>query len=261
MKNLKFRKGEFITQNKGTGTSFAVFEGDVYEPSNGAKGPLEYSLMCFYNPDHYTQDSNGDFKKEYVFECDVDDDTCEYFIDENDFEFWRSCTIYEINQALKFLADEKGIAFDEKKKEFRKLKDGEKISFDPPKSTGVPGGNVQHRGSESYMGGTNPYYRGGREIEHPTTTTKKYITRAVDEAWEQKEPMCNMTDEHKVMVDELCVKLAYSFNSYSNVGLVNYPRNGSQVPFRGGGAFDACGWPVQQYAGLMGNYCGWDDYD
>ena len=255
MKNLKFKKGEFITQNKGTGASFAVFEGVVYEPSNGAKGPLEYSLMCFYNPDHYVQDSNGDYKKEYVFECDVDDDTCEYFIDENDFEFWRSCTDYEINQALKFLAVEKGIAFDDKKKEFRKLKDGEKISFDAPKSTVIPGGNVQHRGSESSFGGFNPFYRGGGS----QTTEKKYITRQVSDDWEQKDPITNMSDERRDMVGELCVKYAYSFNNYSNVSMVNYPRNGRQIPVRGG--FDACGWPVNQFAGMMGNYCGWDEYD
>ena len=257
MKHLRFKRGEFITQAQTNDESFAIFEGNVYEPSNGEKGPLEYSLMCFYDPDHYEQDSEGNYKRQYVFECDVDDETCEYFIDENDLSYWRSCTNDEINKALKFLAEIKHIAFDEKTKTFRKLSENEKISFSQPKSTGYCGGNVQHRGSESYMGGLNPFYKTGtREIEHPVANAKKYITRVVDENWEQKEPISNMSEEHTTLVNLLCEKLKFAFQS--NFGTITYPINGKQVPRR---IFDSCGWSDEQYAGMFGNYCGWGEYD
>ena len=254
MKNLKFKKGDFITQTTSRSGSFAVFEGEVYESSKGKGEPLEYSLMCFYNPDHFLQDDMGNYKREYVFECDVDDETCEYFIDETDFQYWRGCTEEEKRNALKYLAEVKKIAFEEDTKTFRKLKDTEKISFDAPKSTGNCGGNVQHRGSES-----NPFYgrggyNGGYRQEHETET-KKYITRNVKDDWEQKEPITNMSDEHKEMLDKLCVTLERAF-SYST-GTMRYPTNGSQVPIRyGSEAY--CGWPAMMG---IGGYCGWDAYD
>jgi hypothetical protein len=259
MKHLKFKPGEFITQSTSRNGSFAIFEGEVYEPTEKG-GPNEYSLMCFYNPEHYTQDSDGKFNKEYVFECDVDDDTCQYIIDDNDMDFWRGCTEQEKHDALKFLAENKHIAYDEKTKTFRKLTQGERISFDAPKPTAVnPAAMTPHRGSESF----NPFYgRGhgpGTVGNTPVKETKKYITRIVKDDWEQKEPITNMDDEHREMLDGLCEKLKYEFN-YSSVstGVMRYPTNGSQVPMRQG--FDACGWPMGQY-GMMDNFCGWACYD
>ena len=212
MRHSKFKKGDFITENSSRNGSFAVFEGEVYEPAK--KGdPLEYSLMCFYNPEHYTQNSNGEYKKEYVFECDVEDDTCQYIIDENDLNFWRACTTEEKRDALKFLAEVKHIAFDESTNAFRTLKDNEKISFEPPKSTGQCGGNTQHYGSESR--GLNPFYRG--TVQTVSEKTNKIITRNVDKDWEQKEPISNMSYERIKFVGDMCEKLKYAFN-YSAVG-------------------------------------------
>ena len=262
MKHLKFSKGQFITEATSNCGSFAVFEGEVYESSEKG-GPNEYSLMCFFNPEHYTQDSNGKYKKEYVFECDVDDETCEYIIDDTDMDFWRPCTEDEIQQALKFLAEVKHIAYDEKEHTFRKLRDNEKISFEPPKNTGACGGNVQHRGSES--GGINPFYgrgcHGPGSVGNPPVKTTKTITRFVSKDWEQKEPMTNMSEEHTILVAEQCEKLRFAFDSYNvSTNVMRYPTNGSQVPVRGNVGYDACGWPIETAAAMFGNYCGWEDY-
>jgi hypothetical protein len=210
MRHLKFKKGDFITESSSKNGSFAVFEGEVYEPTK--KGELfEYPLMCFYNPAHYTQDSNGEYKKEYVFECDVEDDTCQYIIDENDLNFWRVCTVEEKRDALKFLAEVKRIAFDEVTNTFRKLKENEKITFDAPKTT-------YNRGSES--GGINPFYRGllphgPGSVGNSPVVSKKTITRSVDENWEQKEPIRNMPYERIELISKMCEKLKYDF-SYSS---------------------------------------------
>lgn len=258
MKHLKFKPGEFITQASINNGSFAVFDGEVFEPTEKG-GPYEYSLMCFYNPEHYTQDSNGKYNKEYVFECDLDDDTCEYILDDTDMDFWRSCTEQEKRDALKFLAEVKRIAFDEKTLSFRKLKESEKISFEEPKSTGVPVGNVNPAAR-----GINPFYgRGahgpGSVGNSPVVKKTKAITLTVKEDWEQKEPICNMTEEHIVLVSEQCEKLKYAFDTYST-NVMRYPTNGREIPIRGGGqAYDACGWPIGSMANMFGNYCGYFD--
>lgn len=249
MKKLKFKRGEFITQSTSRNGAFAVFEGNVYEPSEKG-GPSEYSLMCFYNPEHYTQDSDGKYNKEYVFECDVDNETCEYFIDDNDMQYWRSCTQAEITEALKFLAERKRIAFDEKTLTFRKMTQGETIHFGTP----------QNRGSESNI---NPFYRGnvhGRGFMGQTsnTDTKKYISRIVDENWEQKEPICNMDEERGEFLSKVCASLKHEYESYTT-GVMIYPNNGSQIPRRQ--MFDACGWPIENVAAMFGNWCAYDGFD
>lgn len=256
MKNLKFRKGMFITQTTSRDESFAVFEGEAYESSEGKGGPVEYSLLCFYSPNHFTKDSNGNFKREYVFECCVDDETCEYFINDDDLQYWRECTEAEKTKHLKYLAEIKRIAFDEETKSFRKLAQNEVIRFGSPQSTGACGGNVRHLGGS----GVNPYYRGTTQVK-PETDTKKYISRNVDENWEQKEPIETMSIEHKCLVNGLCIKLANAFN-YSSVGagVMRYPTNGSQVPVRQYGSEDMCGWPAGMMGDIYGGYCAWPDY-
>ena len=255
LKHPKFEKGQFIKQSTAAVGSFAIFEGDVYEPTVKG-GPNEYSLMCFYNPEHYIQDENGDYKREYVFECDVDDDTCQYIIDDTDTPFWRVCTEYEKQEALRFLAEVKHIAFDERTCTLRKLLDNEKISFEPPKNTGVPGGNVQHHGSETNL---NPFYRGNRCLNpNPRVETKKLITRNVSENWEQKEPISNMNEEHAELVSAQCEKLKYAFDTYST-NVMSYPTNGRQVPTRYG--YDACGWPIENNVAAMFGGRGWWDYE
>jgi len=205
MKNLKFKKGDFITQIGSTQGSFAVFDGDEFE----IEGCKMYALMCYYNCEHYTQNSEGHFTKEYIFECDIEDDTCEYAVEETDMDSWRLCTTDEETAALKFLAEEKKIAYVPTTKRFRKLLPYEVINFGVPKSTGTSGGNVIGR-----MGG-NPYYgRGGMPLNKPTTTTKT-ITRVVKEDWEQKEPVCTISEEHTILLQAECERLKYSFNSYT----------------------------------------------
>lgn len=204
MKNLKFKKGDFITEISSNNGSFAVFEGETYAPSVKG-GPNEYSLMCFFNPEHYEQDSNGNYKAEYIFECDVDDDTCQYIIDDNDMGFWRVCTESEKREALKFLAEIKKIAFDENDLSFRKLKDNERINFGERRDT-------RNLGSENSM--ISPFYRGAPAVSKEEKPTK-LITRYVSENWEQKEPITNMTYEHSELILDLCKKIRMSF-SYSD---------------------------------------------
>ena len=206
MKNLKFKKGDFITQIGSTQGSFAVFDGDEFE----MEGCKMYALLCYYNCEHYIQNSDGQFVKENIFECDVDDDTCEYAVEEADMDSWRLCTTDEETAALKFLAEQKKIAYVPTTKMFRKLLPHEVINFGTPRSTGSCGGNVLGRT------GGNPYYgKGGM----PTTTVKttKTITRIVKDDWEQKEPVCTMSEEQTVLLQKECEKLKYSFNTYSSV--------------------------------------------
>jgi hypothetical protein len=203
MKNLKFKKGDFITQIGSTQGSFAVFDGDEFE----MEGRKMYALMCYYNCEHYTQNSEGHFVKEHIFECDVEDNTCEYAVEETDMDSWRLCTTDEQTAALKYLAEEKKIAYVPTTKRFRKLLPHEVINFGTPRSTGTCGGNAYRNG--------NPYYgKGGMPLNRPTTTTKT-ITRVVKEDWEQKEPVCTISEEHTILLQAECERLKYSFNSYT----------------------------------------------
>jgi hypothetical protein len=51
-------------------------------------------------------------------------------------------------------------------------------------------------------------------LNRPTTTTKT-ITRVVKEDWEQKEPVCTISEEHTILLQAECERLKYSFNSYT----------------------------------------------
>lgn len=206
MKNLKFKKGDFITQIGSTQGSFAVFDGDEFE----MEGCKMYALMCYYNCEHYTQNSEGQFVKENIFECDIEDDTCEYAVEETDMDSWRLCTTDEETAALKFLADQKKIAYVPTTKRFRKLLPHEVINFGNPRSTGVTGGNVIGRTA------ANPFYgRGGTPLNKPTTKTTKTITRVVKDDWEQKEPVCTISEEHTILLQAECEKLKYSFSAHT----------------------------------------------
>lgn len=217
---LKFRKGDFITQNS-CPNSFAIFGGDVYEPVEEGAGE-DYSLICYYNPAHYDQDSNGNWIRQSVFEYDLGTtEVCEYTINEHDMMFWRCCTESEKDKALQTLATKK-LAWIENTYKFRKLGVNEQLMFGDPKNTGDCGGNVRHGGAN-----TNPYYNPNAYNRNTTTAPKrKTITRIVDDDWEQKEPIATMTEEHKVLVLKQCEKLKYAFNSYSYGSDVSVPRRG-----------------------------------
>jgi hypothetical protein len=123
------------------------------------------------------------------------------------------------------------LAWVEETNKFRKLGLNEQLRFDNPACTGQPGGNV-HRTSPMYGGSTpgivNPNARGSAL----NTQTRKLITRNVDEAWEQKEPICCMDEERRVFVVGQCDKLKYAFDTYQRNGVIVYPNNGAQVPRR-----------------------------
>ena len=250
---LKFKKGEFITQNNSP-ESFAIFGGDIYEPSEGETETL-YSLICYYNPTHYERNSEGKWVKESILEYDFGDtDVCEYTISSDDFDYWRSCTKREIESALKMLAETKHLAWEEKTNKFRKLGPNEHIVFDEPKSTGACNGNVNR------SSGVNPFYQKQKTV--------KLITRTVKDDWEQKEPICAMNDEKRAFVAELCEKNRfYSTTSY-NIGTTRvYPNCGAQVPRRMG--FGQCAWDdamgygMCAYNALMNGemWGAYDDYD
>ena len=238
MKNLKFKKGDFITQIGSTQGSFAVFDGDEFE----MEGCKMYALMCYYNCEHYTQNSEGHFTKEYIFECDIEDDTCEYAVEETDMDSWRLCTTDEETAALKFLAEEKKIAYVPTTKRFRKLLPHEVINFGTPRSTGTPGGNMIGRTA------ANPFYgRGGTPLNRPTTTAKT-ITRVVKDDWEQKEPVCTISEEHTILLQAECEKLKYSFSAHTV----------ATRPFVGGCCVGQGFDPYDEY-GVQGMY-GYDEY-
>lgn len=252
--NLKFRRGEFITQNS-CPDSFAIFGGDAYDPVEQGAG-MDYSLICYFNPSHYDQNSQGRWVREEVFEYDLEDEeTCEYTINADDMEYWRSCTQAEIDNALKYLA-KKHLAWVEETNRFRKLGINEQLRFDAPghtgnlNCTGIPGGNV-HRTSPMYgrertPGIVNPNARGS------AVNTRKQITRYVNENWEQKEPICTMDDERRVFVVGQCDKLKYAFDSYQFNGVRVYPQNGAQVPRRCYSGYpDAMGYGMCAYNALM----------
>lgn len=253
--DLTFKRGEFITQNSYS-DSFAIFGGDVYDPAEGESGQ-DYSLICYYNPAHYTQDSEGKWNSEEVFEYDLlDEETCEYTINTEDMNFWRPCTQYEIDNALKILA-KKRLAWVHEDNRFRKLGINEQLVFGEPKNTGAPGGNA-HR--------TSPMYGRTPGIISPDysrqTSKKKQITMTVKEDWEQKEPITCMSDERRVFVAAQCDKLKYAFDTYQCNSVRIYPQNGAQVPrrFVGGGYPDAMGYGMCAYNALMNGEM-WGAYD
>ena len=98
-KNIPFAKGDFITQISNT-ESIAVFEGKTFKHN---EGPTEYTLNCYYNPNHFEKNSDGCWYSEKIIEYDMTDNSmvCEYTISEDDFPYWRNCTQEEINKFLK----------------------------------------------------------------------------------------------------------------------------------------------------------------
>lgn len=248
---FNFKRGEFITQNS-CPNSFAIFGGEAYDPINPGDG-IDYSLICYYNPTHFVQNSDGKWLREEVFEYDLEggndgDETCEYTINESDVDYWRSCTQEEIDDALRFLASKHHLAWDEKEKEFRKLKQNERIMFDEPRSTGAAGGNVRHIGHSGPAQSTNPYYNRGAVAARPT---RKTITLVVKDDWEQKEPIVCMTQEQRKFVAEQCDKLKFAFNTYGYNGVTIYPNSGAQVPRRVGAMGNEYGYGMCAYDALM----------
>ena len=249
--NLKFKKGEFITQDT-CPDSFAIFGGEAYDPLKAGDG-VDYSLICYYNPQH-TSKENGRWVSESILEYDLEDtgETCEYTINESDMDFWRTCTQGEIDNALKYLST-KHLAWVEENKKFRKLGVNERIVFgseEQQRSTGAPGGNVRHIGHSGPPGivNPNPFYQ-NRNVA-PARATKT-ITRVVREDWEQKEPIATMTVEHKEMVLVQCEKLKFAFDSYQSNGIRVYPNNGAQVPRRVYGSENPMGYGMCAYEALM----------
>ena len=239
--NLKFKKGEFITQNS-CPDSFAIFGGEAFDPIVKGAG-VDYSLICYYNPSHYNQDSNGKWVREVVFEYDLEEtETCEYTINADDMQYWRKCTQDEIDNALKLLST-KHLAWIEETSKFRKLGLNEQLGFGQPNVTGIPGGNVRR---------TPPIYN-GQGVANPNSNiapTRKQITRFVNDDWEQKEPITSMDEERRVFIIGQCDKLKYAFDSYQYGNVRVYPQNGAQVPRRTDN-FDAMGYGMCAYNALM----------
>ena len=244
--NLKFNKGDFITQNS-CPNSFAIFGGDAYDPIEQGAG-VDYSLICYYNPQHFDQTSNGNWVRQTVFEYDLEDETCEYTINANDMEYWRACTESEKDDALRFLAS-KHLAWNDNSYKFRKLGVNEQLMFGGPKNTGACGGNVRHVGAN-----TNPYYNPNAYNRNTATTPKrKTITRIVDDNWEQKEPIETMSEEHRVLLVGQCDKLKYAFDDYRFGCNVSVPRRGGSYP-------DVMGYGMCAWEALMNGEC-WGAYD
>lgn len=249
---MKFKKGEFITQNS-CPDSFAIFGGDAYEPVEKGAG-VDYSLICYYNPSHYSQDSQGIWIRESVCEYDLDgEETCEYTINADDMQYWRNCTQEEIDNALKILA-RKHLAWIKDENKFRKLGPNEQIAFEEHKNTGMPGGNVT-RTSPMY-GGNTPGIVNPNARSYNNTRT---ITRAIDDNWEQKEPIVTMDEERRVFVAGQCDKLKYAFDSYQYGGVRVYPQNGAQIPRRTdySGYPDAMGYGMCAYEELKNGSDWW----
>ena len=249
MKDLKFKKGEFITQNA-CPNCFAIFGGQPFDPIEKG-GEIDYSLICYYNPAFYEQRGDGTYgDKETILEYDLDgESTCEYTIQIPDMDYWRLCTEEEKKRDIKFLAEEKRIAWDEIKHEFRRMVAGEKVLFDD---------DNYFRQGETIR---NPYYGNNSNPNSHTvvrTTTKKLITRFVKDDWEQKEPIATMTVEHKELVLNQCEKLKHSFYESYYTGTRVYPQNGAEVPRR------VLGYGAEPYCSLPNlfipyGWCGYED--
>jgi len=224
MDNIKFKKGDFITQMAYPKT-FAIYGGQEFEPIK--KGDeIDYSLICYYNPSHYTQNDDGTWgDKEKILEFDLDgESTCEYTLQASDMAFWRLCTEDEKNNALRILADEQKLAWDDIKCSLRKLAPGERIMLDEDDY-------FKHNSSSKY--GHNSYYNRGNQNTPSTQTVKrKTITLSVNHDWAQREPIGPITIEHKELVLAECDRLKYSFSTYR--GTVVYPQNGGYTPYRQG---------------------------
>ena len=186
-----------------------------------------------------------------MFEYDLDnDETCEYTINAEDMEYWRLCTQDEIDEALKFLA-KKRLAWVNTINKFRKLGQNEQLKFNT-NCTGVPGGNVNR---------TSPMYN-TPGIVNPNRSTvsssRKLITRAINDKWEQKEPIGSMDDDKREFVVSQCIKLKYAFDTYQYDSVRVYPYCGSQVPRRG--YPQTFGYGMDAYDELM-NGEDWGYYD
>lgn len=238
--NLKFKKGDFITQISYPNV-FAIYGGTPYDPIEPG-GEIDYSLTCYYNPSHFTQDSQGKWNSEVIFDYDLDgEDKCEYTINQSDMEYWRVCTVEEKKEALKILAEKKRLAWDDEKHILRHLAANEKFISD---------GEATAR-TRPASAGANPYYNHSNYQQtpvRPTIPARKTITLTVSATWKQKEPITVMDKVRRELVLAQCDKLKYAFNSYSSNNVVIYPQNGTQVPRRSFGA-DAmmcgyCGWPM-----------------
>lgn len=190
---LAFRKGAFITQIAHP-DSFAIFGGDKFDSSVTGDGDA-YSLICYHNPTHYEQDSNGKWISDgEVFEFDMGkENVCEYTIFCEDINCWRECTYSEIKTHLKFLAEKKRLAWDETTNSFRPLKPNETLKFDEPaQSTVKPPTYSSHYNSKA---------------------EKKTILSEVKEDAVQAGPISTMCVEMKELIQTECERLKYSFYS------------------------------------------------
>lgn len=202
--DLMFKKGAFITQISHP-DSFAIFGGDKFDSSVTGDGDA-YSLICYHNPTHYSQDSNGKWISEgEVFEFDMgDENVCEYTIFCEDLNCWRECTYAEIKKHLQYLAEKKRLAWDEVKNEFRPLKPNETLRFDAPAKTNLK----------------PPTYSGQYKSE------EKKISLKIKEDAEQVGPIVTMCAEMKELIQTECERLKYSF--YKGT----YYQDQVQVPYR-----------------------------
>ena len=112
MKKLKFEKGDFIAYNHLKDT-FAIFEGEEYEESDGS---TFYSLLVYYCPTHLSFNKNAnDYKTQYVFDCTIKKEECEYSLTDDNLNHWHKCNDKEIVKFIEKL-DERNLYWSFKKK-------------------------------------------------------------------------------------------------------------------------------------------------
>lgn len=177
-----FKKGDFITMMKYRGM-FAIFGGDILE--NSEDGEYSYSLITYFCPSEYSDDGQS------IFSTNIDqtDTVCEYVLDMDNLSGWRRCTSDEKTSALKYLAEEHKLAYEEASCTVRRLRGGESLSFGAPRS------NMQITGGTLF----NQAQSDDSTVKHSSV-----IKRVIVENWEQKDPIKTMNRERRDEVLSVC---------------------------------------------------------
>lgn len=221
MNDLRFLKGEFITQDCADEV-FAIWCGKEYDSED--KKSTDYSLFAYCDPTNMVEDKNSRgniiYKPEPILSVGLDGEECEYVIGKEDLSCWRTCTQSEINNILKFLA-QKGYKWVMEECKLHKLAPGEKLVFDGPNAQSQ-NQTALNKGGYSSLFSTKP----------KVTVLKKKWNR-------QHFPIVTMTLKRKSLVINACGeynKIKYPPRTYSA-----YNSNSSSVGFN-----------AKQYGGYKG---------
>ena len=212
MGKINFKPGEFITHLT-MPNSFAIYGGEELPPQEGDDPKYkDYTLICYYNANQ----KRGPVVSKPIFDADIDNKLCQYVLSEKDSFWWRRCNSDEKYKALKILAEQYQIAWEEKEQKLRRLASNEKLVLDDKETPkrGERKRNENVVGRVPLIGGTQP--RGTETTLRPPK--KCYVLRYPSSQYKQAKKISghnNSMIEHLVTGIDAVNKRDSMANAYT----------------------------------------------